>query len=67
MKTKNNKNKTETEHLAVFCEDGSFSSGAFAVLDVSRFKPHDWAEIEDTCDRDRWEVAQAIAKIRNFK
>ena len=65
MKTKSKKHTTE--EIAVFCEDGSYSSGAFAIIDVSRFTSDDWETIAEQTDRDRLDVALAIAKKRNTK
>lgn len=49
---------------AVFCEDGSYSGGNFSVLDVSKFTPGDWVEIEEAGDNERLRVAEAIAKSK---
>lgn len=59
--------KQTKKQLAVFCQDGSYSGGNFAVLDVSNFTASDWIAIAEQCDDDRLYVAKKIAKHRNTK
>lgn len=53
--------------LAVFCVDGSYSAGEFVALDVSKFTPKDWEDIECETDNDRIYTALRIYKKRNKK